>query len=73
MLMKNFIQKFTLLGLAMFIVLISSSHVSAQRSVAGTVLDSGTGEPLPGVTIVVTGTTTGTITDFSGAVFPYPA
>lgn len=43
-----------------------SSHISAQRSITGTVSDAGTGEPLPGVTIVVTGTTTGTITNFNG-------
>ncbi|WP_430931341.1 SusC/RagA family TonB-linked outer membrane protein [Saccharicrinis sp. 156] len=34
-------------------------------NVSGTVLDQ-TGSPLPGVTVVVTGTTTGTITDIDG-------
>src|SRR5690606_27266314 len=46
--------------------ILCSSHVSAQRSITGTVSDAGTDEPLPGVTIVVTGTTSGTITDFNG-------
>jgi TonB-linked SusC/RagA family outer membrane protein len=37
-----------------------------QRRVTGTVTDSNTGDPLPGVNIVVQGTTTGTITDLNG-------
>ncbi|WP_321997460.1 TonB-dependent receptor [Draconibacterium orientale] len=36
------------------------------KTVTGTVSDAGNGEPLPGVTIVVKGTTQGTITDFDG-------
>ncbi len=36
-----------------------------QKSVSGKVTDA-TGQPLPGVTVVVKGTTTGTITDASG-------
>lgn len=36
-----------------------------QKSVSGKVTDS-SGQPLPGVTVVVKGTTTGTITDFDG-------
>ena len=38
----------------------------SERMVRGKVVDS-TGMPLPGVTVVVKGTTTGTITDFDGA------
>ena len=37
-----------------------------QKRVTGTVTDSKTGEALPGVNIVVQGTTTGTITDIGG-------
>ena len=40
-----------------------NSH--AQSLVKGTVTD-GTGEPLPGVSIVVKGTTNGTVTDMDG-------
>lgn len=38
----------------------------AQQQVSGTVSDYSTGEPLPGVNILVKGTTTGTITDMDG-------
>ena len=37
-----------------------------QRSVSGTVTDEG-GQPLPGVTIVVKGTTSGTVSDVNGS------
>ncbi len=37
-----------------------------QKTVTGRVNDADTGEPLPGVTIVVKGTTMGTITNFDG-------
>jgi len=38
----------------------------AQKTVTGTVVDD-TGFPLPGVTVVIVGTTTGTITDVNGS------
>ncbi|HPR86373.1 MAG TPA: carboxypeptidase-like regulatory domain-containing protein, partial [Prolixibacteraceae bacterium] len=40
--------------------------VQQQKSISGKVVDSA-GSPLPGVTVVVKGTTNGTITDFDGA------
>lgn len=42
-----------------------SLTVGQQKSVSGKVTDS-TGQPLPGVTVIVKGTTQGTITDFGG-------
>ncbi|MCK3685942.1 TonB-dependent receptor [Maribellus sp. YY47] len=36
------------------------------KTITGKVTDAGSGEPLPGVTIVVKGTTNGTITNFDG-------
>lgn len=45
------------------VTLIASSQ--QQRDLSGTVSDNG-GVPLPGVTVVIKGTTTGTITDNSG-------
>jgi len=39
----------------------------AQQTVKGKVLEKSTGQPLPGVNIVVKGTTNGTTTDFDGA------
>lgn len=41
-------------------------QVKQQHVVSGKILDSSTGDPLPGVNIVVEGTTTGTITDLDG-------
>ncbi len=38
----------------------------AQQKVTGTVTDANTGEPLPGVNIVIEGTQKGTVTDFDG-------
>src|SRR5690554_3246106 len=41
------------------------SRVTQHRSISGTVTDD-TGEPLPGVTVVIKGTTQGTVTDANG-------
>ena len=41
------------------------TSVLQQKSISGTVTDE-TGQPLPGVTIVIKGTTTGTVTDING-------
>ena len=49
----------------MGLVLISSATLLAQYSVTGTVRDPG-GESLIGVSVLVAGTTTGTVTDFDG-------
>ena len=56
----------TLWSFLLGIVFIVSGTVSAQElTISGTVVDE-TGVPLPGVTVVVQGTTTGTSTDFDG-------
>src|SRR5690554_2459423 len=54
--------------LSMFLMalLLTTSSYSQQRTVAGTVTDAETNEPLPGVTIAVSETSRGTITDFNG-------
>lgn len=44
----------------------SGDQMLLQRSVSGQVTDAQTGEPLPGVTIIIEGTTTGTTTDMDG-------
>ncbi|WP_297089311.1 SusC/RagA family TonB-linked outer membrane protein, partial [uncultured Draconibacterium sp.] len=56
------------LKVVLFLVALLSFSISyAQvKTVTGNVSDAGNGEPLPGVTIVVKGTTQGTITDFDG-------
>lgn len=53
--------------LPLFMLMLLPMAVWAQEpvSVSGTVVDQ-TGSPLPGVTVVVTGTTSGTITDLDG-------
>lgn len=38
----------------------------AQSQISGVVKDASTNDPIPGVNVVVKGTTTGTITDFDG-------
>src|SRR5690606_1912543 len=38
----------------------------AQQQVSGTVTDYSNGEPLPGVNIIIQGTTTGAVTDMNG-------
>jgi iron complex outermembrane receptor protein len=48
------------------ILLFSSLAMIAQQTVKGVVKDKATGETLPGVSVVVKGTTNGTSTDFDG-------
>lgn len=50
-----------------FCILMTHLAVFAQNgiSVSGTVIDEG-GQPLPGASIIIKGTTTGTQTDFDG-------
>ena len=50
----------------LLILLFIPGLIYAQIKVTGTVTESETGEPLPGVNIMVQGTTTGTITDIQG-------
>lgn len=51
----------------MVALLTFSMGYAQQKTITGKVTDAGNGEPLPGVTIVVKGTTNGTITNFDGA------
>ena len=43
-----------------------SASIFAQQSVSGVVTDASTNTPIPGVNVVIKGTTTGTTTDFDG-------
>ena len=56
--MKN---PFTLM--LVMLLLISTAAWAQQGSVSGTVTSADDGGPLPGVTVVIKGTMTGTITD----------
>lgn len=60
------IRKNLRLYLFLLALLLSTAGTAQQQIVAGTVTDAGTNDPLPGVTIAVTGTNRGTITDFNG-------
>jgi len=53
------------LHLSIFIMLLMVTQAWAQSQVTGKVTDK-SGSPLPGVTVLVKGTTTGTITDGNG-------
>jgi iron complex outermembrane receptor protein len=52
--------------LFVFAILIVNFTYAQQKTITGNVADADTGEPLPGVTIVVEGTVTGTVTDIDG-------
>jgi TonB-linked SusC/RagA family outer membrane protein len=52
--------------LFMALILCSWQFVLAQKTITGTVTDAKDGSTLPGVSIVVKGTTIGTLTDISG-------
>ena len=52
-----------LLALALFL---TSATIFAQGTITGTVIDSDVNSPLPGASVVITGTQTGTTTDFDG-------
>lgn len=58
--MKTMYQKLLLL------LLMLPLGMLAQSTVSGTVRDNATGEPLPGVNVIVEGTTNGTATDMDG-------
>lgn len=47
-------------------LLVTATGFAQQKTITGKVTDSQSGEPLPGVTIVIKGTTVGTITNFDG-------
>ncbi|MCA6073674.1 SusC/RagA family TonB-linked outer membrane protein [Fulvivirga sedimenti] len=52
--------------LSFFLLLLIPSVVMAQQEVSGKVTSSDDGAPLPGVNVVVKGTTQGTVTDIDG-------
>ena len=58
---RKLFKKLCFMLIAIFMV----SAVWAQQSITGTVVDDG-GEPLPGVTVIIQGTTTGTVTNIDG-------
>ncbi len=55
-----------LLCLAIFLLFGTLNVWAQSRNLTGTVTDAATGEPLPGVTIVIQGATIGTVSDVNG-------
>ncbi|MCB0663076.1 MAG: TonB-dependent receptor plug domain-containing protein, partial [Saprospiraceae bacterium] len=53
-------------GLLLMCLLVLTSTAWSQRTVTGTVTDAENGEALIGATVLVTGTSVGTVTDFDG-------
>ncbi|MEW7290542.1 SusC/RagA family TonB-linked outer membrane protein [Aquimarina sp. 2304DJ70-9] len=51
---------------ALFLLWLIPMSFFAQSTVNGTVTDAGSGQPIPGVNIIVKGTTNGTSSDFDG-------
>ena len=49
-----------------FLLLTLGTTIFAQRTFEGTVLDAGTGKPIPYVNIGIVGGSTGTVTDMNG-------
>ena len=52
--------------LFLFAIMVWTTGMAQIKTITGKVTDADDGEPLPGVTIVVKGTTSGTITNFDG-------
>ncbi len=65
--LKKSISKKTFAVLIFGLFVFSSTSILAQdKSISGVVTDGDLGDPLPGVTVLVKGTTTGAATDFDG-------
>lgn len=60
------IQKKLKVFLFLVALLTATAGFAQQKTITGKVTDAGNGEPLPGVTIVVKGTTRGAATNFDG-------
>jgi TonB-dependent starch-binding outer membrane protein SusC len=64
---KNLWKKFHWIAFLVVVQLFFTfSAFAQQQTVTGRVTEADTGEPLPGVNIVIKGTTTGTVTDVDG-------
>ena len=59
-------MKHKLLLLVGFLLVYSQTVLAQDQTVSGTVTDAGSGETLPGVSVVLEGTDTGTTTNLDG-------
>ncbi len=64
--MENYYGMLKRLLLMVAAIAIANFSYAQQRTITGQVTDSGDGSPIPGVNVIVKGTTNGTITDFDG-------
>ena len=64
--MENYYGMLKRLLLMVAAIAIANLSYAQQRTVTGQVTDAGDGNPIPGVNVIVKGTTNGTITDFDG-------
>ena len=58
-----------LINLTILLIFFSITQTWAQIQVIGTVKDADTGLPLPGVNILIAGTSEGTVTDMKGILY----
>jgi hypothetical protein len=63
--LKSHIGFIKIYFLTMLMVVIQFAAIAQQKNVSGSVTDE-TGNPLPGVTVLLKGTNTGTVTDNNG-------
>ena len=54
------------IGLICLMMMSFSLVMAQERQVSGTLLDNETGDAIPGVNVLIKGTTQGTVTDISG-------
>ena len=59
-------KKLIIQGLFLLTLIVSYTVTAQERSITGTVIDAITNSPIPGASIVVKNTSTGTATDFDG-------
>lgn len=64
--MENYYGMLKRLLLMVAAIAIANFSYAQQRTITGQVTDAGDGSPIPGVNVIVKGTTSGTITDFDG-------
>lgn len=64
--MMKFVKNKVIVFLLMAAFVLTSMANAQQKTITGKVTDSRSGDPMPGVTIIIPGTTTGTITNFDG-------
>ena len=64
--LSRFIERGKQIGLICLMMMSFSLVMAQERQVSGTILDNETGDAIPGVNILIKGTTQGTVTDING-------